>query len=312
MALKLFISYSHNDAELVGRLHKHLAHLQRDDTIAEWYDQEIHAGDKIDDEISAALDNADVFLACASPDYIASIYCFERELNLALSKEGRGEIRIVPVIFQPCDWLNTPLAAFKAVPEDGKPVSEFTNPNVALLQVATELRRLAGSREMAPTEQLAAAPATASAGAPPRYRAKKEFDELDKRDFAERSFGEIYRFFEASVSEIQGLPDIEARLSPLAEESFSCTVINRGIRRGFETIHVRRGGSWGAIDYLFGQQNSRNTSNGGFQVDADEYQLHLRGSGFSMTGESKARLSSTDAGQLMWDELLEKVGIGYA
>lgn len=311
MPLKLFISYSHADAELIGRLHKHLAQLQRDETIDEWYDQEIHAGDKIDDEIGAALDNADVFLACASPDYIASFYCFERELDLALSKEKRSEIRVIPVILEPCDWLNTPLATFKAVPEDGKPVSEFTNPNVALLQVATELRRLALGADERPTEELAAIAPSSAAEAPSRYRAKKEFDQLDKRDFAERSFGEIYRFFEASVSELQGLPEIEARLSPLAEDTFSCTIINRGIQRGFETIHVRRGGSWGEIDYLFGECNTRNTSNGGFQVGADDYQLHLQGTAFSMTGERKDRLTSTDAAEAMWDELLSKVGIDY-
>lgn len=311
MPLKLFISYSHADADLVGRLHKHLAQLQRDETIAEWYDQEIHAGDKIDDEISAALDNADVFLACASPDYIASFYCFERELDLALSKEKRGEIRVIPVILEPCDWLNTALATFKAVPEDGKPVSEFTNPNVALLQVATDLRQLARGPDQRLTEDLIAATPSSAAAAPSRYRVKKEFDQLDKRDFAERSFGEIYRYFEASVSELQALPEIEARLSPLAEDSFSCTIINRGISRGFETIHVRRGGAWGEIDYLFGERNTRNTSNGGFRVEADEYQLHLKGTGFSMVGESKDHLTSSDAAQVMWDELLSRVGIDY-
>jgi hypothetical protein len=311
MSLRLFISYSHADGELVGRLHKHLAQLQRDGTIAEWYDQEIHAGDKIDDEISAALDNADVFLACASPDYIASFYCFERELQLALSKEKRSEIRVIPVVFEPCDWLNTPLSTFKAVPEDGKPVSEFTNPNVALLQVATELRRLAREPGSSPPEEIAATPSLPATAAPSRYRAKKEFDQLDKRDFAERSYGEIYRFFEASISELQALPEIEARLSPFTDDSFSCTVINRGVRRGFETIHVRRGGSWGEIDYLFGERNTRNTSSGAFQVEADDYQLHLRGSGFSMSGESRIHLSSSEAAQVMWDELLSKVGIDY-
>ncbi len=35
----------------------------------------------------AALDSADIFIACASPDYIASNYCYERELNRALERE---------------------------------------------------------------------------------------------------------------------------------------------------------------------------------------------------------------------------------
>lgn len=67
-----------------------------------------------------------------------------------------------------------------------------------------------------------------------RYRARREFDELDKRDFVERSFGEIYRFFEASCSELAAVPDIECRLSSLEEKSFSCTVINRGVKKVYQ------------------------------------------------------------------------------
>lgn len=143
MARKVFISYSHADDELLDKLHKHLAQLKRDGTIAEWYDREIHAGGKLDSEIGSALEGADVFIACASPDYIDSSYCYERELKRALEKEVAGELTIIPVIFEPCDWLNTPLSKFKALPRDGKPITEYTNPNVALLEVINGLRSLA-------------------------------------------------------------------------------------------------------------------------------------------------------------------------
>ena len=236
--------------------------------MAGWYDREIHAGGRIEGEIGSALEGADIFIACASPDYIASQYCYERELERALEREERGELTVVPVIFEPCDWLNTPLSKFKALPNDGKPISEYTNQNVAFLEVITELRSLAQLSNERPNQAVATPGEPQPAAPTGRYRIKKEFDQLDKRDFIERSFNEMYRFFEASVGEIGSLPDIEARLSTLAEETFSCTVINRGIRRGFETVHVRRGGSWGAIDYLFGEQNSRTTSNGGFTCSA--------------------------------------------
>jgi hypothetical protein len=139
---RLFISYSHNDESLLGRLHKHLAQLERDGTVSGWYDREIHAGARLDDAIQEQLEKADIFLACASPDYIASHYCYERELDFALALEQEGLLSIVPVIFEPCEWLKTPLGKFKATPTDGKPVAEFTNLNVALLDVATEIRRL--------------------------------------------------------------------------------------------------------------------------------------------------------------------------
>ncbi|GAA4725085.1 hypothetical protein H9L13_00025 [Sphingomonas lutea] len=208
------------------------------------------------------------------------------------------------------------MAQFKAVPHDGKAVSEYTNQNLALLEVATELRRLANRQPVVPKQ--VERPDTKAETLPQeaRYRIRKDFDQVDERDFVERSYNEIYRFFEASVRELEALPDIEARLSPLDSGSFSCTLINRGFGRGFETIHVRRGGSWGAIEYLFGEENSRTASNGGFAVEADDYQLHLRSTGFRISGGrmpmDRETVSASEAAQLMWDELLSKVGIDYA
>jgi hypothetical protein len=140
---------------------------------------------------------------------------------------------------------------------------------------------------------------------------RREFDALAKRDFAEVAFNEIYKFFEASVAELSAIPELEGRLSPLSGEHFSCTVINRGISRGYETLHVRLGGSWGAIDILYGDTNSRNTSNGGFGVEADEYQLSLTATLFSHRSGGKERISPREAAQMLWDDLISKVGIDY-
>jgi hypothetical protein len=297
---------------MLERLHKHLAQLQRDGTISGWYDREIHAGSRIDNEVERELANADIFLACASPDYIASNYCYERELTTALEREERGEIVIVPVILEPCEWLSTPLQKFKAVPKDGKAVSEYTNQNVAFLNVATELRR------MATTLGTSAETGAAATGFPDprepdrsRYRIKRDHDELHKRDFIEDSFKEIFKFFEVSVAEISEIPEIEARLSPLREDYFFCTIINRGLKRAFETLHVRKGRGWSAIDILYGEKNSPNTSNGGFSVEADEYKLSLKPTLFNF-GAERERLNSREAAQMLWDDLLSKVGVDYA
>lgn len=310
MAARLFISYSHADDALLQRLHKHLAQLQRDGSVAGWYDRDIRAGERFDSEIERKLVEADVFLACVSPDYIASNYCFEKELQTALAREARGELAIVPVVFEPCEWRETDLRQFKAVPRDGKAVTEHTNQNVALLDVVTELRRLVSSIH-APIETKSAAAPVETATPSHRYRVKRDHDELHKRDFVEGAFAEIYKFFEASVQELSIVPEIEARLSPLTADHFSCTIINRGLRRGFETLHVRLGGSWGAIDILYGERNSTGTSNGGFGVEADEYQLYLRPLMFRIFGEEK-RASPREAAQMLWDDLLSKVGVDYA
>lgn len=311
MSKRLFLSYSHADEALLDRMHRHLAQLQREGSVSGWYDRDIRAGGRLDEEIDEELSNADIFIACASPDYIASNYCYERELTAALEREQRGELAIVPVILEPSDWLSTPLAKFKALPDDGKPVTEFTNPNVAFMQVVNELRRLASA---IPTETKAVGAAGSPRAAPPtqsRYRARREFDTLAKRDFAEAAFHEIHKFFEASVAELSALPDLEGRLSPISGDHFACTIINRGISRGFETLHVRLGGSWSAIDILYGDTNSRNTSNGGFGVETDQYQLFLTATVFNHRSGGRERISPREAAQMLWDDLISKVGIDY-
>ncbi|WP_305097877.1 toll/interleukin-1 receptor domain-containing protein [Croceibacterium aestuarii] len=310
MSVKVFISYSHADDDLLDRLHKHLAQLRRDGTIIAWYDREITAGRRLDDTIGTELEDADIFLACASPDWIDSNYAYETEFKRALEKEIQGTAVIVPVIFKPCDWLSTPLQQFRALPKDGKPITEFTNQDVALLDVVTGLRALA--RQRSTTEYKGQADVAQVERPVSRYRVQREFDELDKRDFVETAFKEMYRFFEASVAELNSIEEIECRLSPLESDYFSCTVINRGVKRGFETVHVRKGGTWGAIDLLFGEHNQSNTSNGGFSVVADNYQLALSPLMFQFGGREEDVLNARDAAKMVWDNLLSKVGIEYA
>ncbi|MEL7687019.1 toll/interleukin-1 receptor domain-containing protein [Citromicrobium bathyomarinum] len=312
LPVQAFISYSHADDELLDRLRKHLSQLERDGTFSGWFDRDIHAGGKLDQEIEDRLRSSGVFLACVSPDYIASGYCYEKELAFALKREAEDELIIVPVILQPCEWLETPLARFKAVPKDGKSVAEHTNPNVAFLEVATEIRRLCRADGKV-VEYKSAAPISSADGtsAHSRYRVQRQFDDLDRRDFTERAYREIFQFFEASVRELESVPEVEARLFRTDEAHFSCTIINRGISRGFETLHVRRGGSWGAIDILYGEDNRANTSNGGFSISSDQYELFLTAGMFQMSGRDD-KLSPKDAAQKLWDDLLARVGIDYA
>ncbi len=143
--MKVFISYAHHDQAMLERLHTHLAMLRREGGIAEWYDRDILAGGEIDREIASHLNASSLFLALVSPDFLNSQYCYESEMQAAIRKHDNGEIIIVPIILEPCDWLFSPLKQFKALPQNGKPITEWTNQNEALLDVVTELRRLVQS-----------------------------------------------------------------------------------------------------------------------------------------------------------------------
>lgn len=131
MAAKVFISYAHEDAKVVERLHKHLAVLRREGRISEWVDREILVGGVVDREISENLDSSDIFLPIDSPNFLNSNYCYEKEMARAIERHEAGKMRIAPIIAEPCEWLETRLKQFKATPKDGTPISDWTNPNTA-------------------------------------------------------------------------------------------------------------------------------------------------------------------------------------
>lgn len=145
MITSAFISYCHADNAALGRLHIHFAPLKRDGILVTWSDHDILAGDPLDDVISEQLEGSQVFVALLSPDYLASTYCYDKEFARARQLAELGKMRIVPVILEPCDWTKSPFQKFKALPKDGRPISDYPNQNTAYLEVVNSLRDIIGS-----------------------------------------------------------------------------------------------------------------------------------------------------------------------
>lgn len=310
--MKVFISYSHKDEAALERLRTHLVMLRRDGRIDEWFDREILAGGEIDAEISERLESSGLFLMLVSPDFLASDYCVEKEMERALERHSSGDARVVPIVVEPCDWTSTPLRDLKALPQDGKPISEWTNENNAFLDIVQELRRVLDAEG----EPHAAEEGEATVQAAPvqpdvhRYRVKRDFDEIDRSDFRETAFGVIRDYFERAVAEIDAIEDLRGRFISLSAVSFTCTIVNRARERGTAhiTVHGRRENvGFGDISYSFTENAPPNTANGTFTVEADEYELYLSSTmGF---GEQQERLTAEAAAEQLWENFLEQAGV---
>lgn len=151
--MRAFISYSHKDADLLTKLHEHLAALRRQNLIVTWTDREISAGSVIDAEIAKAMNETDLYLLLVSAAFIESNYCYEREFAKALSRQKAGEALIVPVIVRECDWALPELRQFKALPDDGKAVTSrhWHTLDEAFANVANGLRALVQKKKSAKT-----------------------------------------------------------------------------------------------------------------------------------------------------------------
>ena len=311
--MKVFISYSHKDEAALELLHTQLAVLQRDGCIDEWFDRKIFAGGRIDTEINERLECSELYLLLVSPDFLASDFCMEREMKRALERHRSGEARVIPIIIEHCDWASTPLRDLKALPRDGKPVSEWTNENNAYLDVVQELRRVLAAEEVPQAAEHGEAAGRAAPGRSGvhRYRAKRDFDEIDCSDFLEEAFGFIRDYFKRAIAEIDTIEDLRGRFVSLSADSFTCTIVNRARKHGTAhiTVHGRiENVSCGDISYSFTKNGSPNLSDGSFTIKADEYELYLSSMMMSW-GSQGEKLTPATAAQQLWEEFLQKAGV---
>ncbi|MEM7248235.1 MAG: SUMF1/EgtB/PvdO family nonheme iron enzyme [Acidobacteriota bacterium] len=140
--VRAFISYSHRDEGLREELEAHLALLRRTGMLEAWTDRKILPGDEWKGEIHDALEAAELVLLLVSADFVASDYCFDVEMGRALERHAAGEARVVPIIVRPCEWHQSDIGKLQAVPQDGKPVTTWSNRDEAWLNVAQRLRGL--------------------------------------------------------------------------------------------------------------------------------------------------------------------------
>jgi hypothetical protein len=142
-SVELFISYSHRDEELRQRLDKHLASLKRQKVIEAWHDRKLEAGMEWAKQIDDNLNKANIILLLISPDFIASNYCSEIEMEQAIKRHEAGEAIVVPIILEPCDWTWLPFSKYQAFPKNAKPITTWTNANEAFLDVIQGIRTVA-------------------------------------------------------------------------------------------------------------------------------------------------------------------------
>lgn len=310
--MKVFFSYSHRDEAALDRLRVHLAVLRRDQRIEEWYDRDILAGGEFDTEIAGRLESFDLFLILVSPDFLASDYCVEREMERALERHDSGDVRVVPIILEPCDWMATALGGLKALPKDGTPISEWPSENKAFSDVVQQLRRILNSENATlPTKQREVTDqAVTPQSETRRYRVKRDFDDIDRSKFRDEAFSVIRDHFKRAVAEIDAIKDLRGRFVLNSSTSFTCTIVNDMRRRGTAHITVqRRGESMGLSDisFLFSENAPPNTANGMFTIEADEYDLYL--SSLMGIGNNRERFTPEAAAECLWEIFLEQAGI---
>jgi len=312
--MKAFISYSHNDNAMLELLHKHLAQLQRDNIITTWTDKEISAGANLGQNISGALSNSQIFIALLSPDYLVSNYCYEIEFQTALQMQEKNKIIIVPVIVEPCDWLNTPFKNNKALPKDGKAVSLWDNKNTAFLDVIQNIRKLT----IEDNEILESKSFSAAVSSSRNYRVQKDFDSIEKIEFVEKTFQEVKEYLKRYIEEIKELENIKVMMLKETSEDFEYILVNRNkIATEAQLTFSTKADSKSLaaimsqekqIYYSITKKNS-SPSSMSFMLSFDDYHLFWRENNFFGNSSEKKEFNSKEIADEIWNVWLESVGI---
>jgi Leucine-rich repeat (LRR) protein len=135
---KIFISYSKSDNEHKETLIKHLAPLRDNDKVITWHDLNLKAGEEWDERIKEELNNAEIVLYLVSANSLATAYIQKVELPLIEQRCRAKQCKLVPVIVDFCDWEESWVAKYNALPAKGIPVTNsrhWINENQAWLEV---------------------------------------------------------------------------------------------------------------------------------------------------------------------------------
>lgn len=312
-----FISYSHRDEAFRQELEAHLSPLRRQGLLSVWHDRRITPGDHLDDTISEHLEAADLILMLISSDFVASEYCYAREMTRALERHQARTARAISIICRPCHFDGLPFARFLLLPTDAKAVSLWHDRDAAWVDVVKGIRTALTSGAV-PTGAPAvrAAPAVSSPAATPgrqrsASRLPRTYTDLDKHDFLEASFERMWAVMEAGAAELEAENShITVRRLRIDAQSFSIRIFLNGKEvAGGSVFHG--GGHFGRDQICFSSDPSgpRNSMNEWFGVEVTDDGLALKSGGMlhMLANDRETTLSADEAASRLWDHLIDMV-----
>src|SRR5262249_47134682 len=77
-----------------------------------------------------------------SPDFLDSDYCYNKEMQRALTRHLNGEAKVIPIILRPVHWANAPFSNIQMLPKDALPVTSWSNLDDAFYDVTLRLEQV--------------------------------------------------------------------------------------------------------------------------------------------------------------------------
>jgi tetratricopeptide (TPR) repeat protein len=139
----VFFSYEKRDKRLRDRLEDHLSDLRYRGLITTWHDRTILAGEDRLQQIDASLEKAQIILLLISANFMASDYCYGREMQQALRLHAQQKAAVIPILLRPVVANSAPFRHLSMLPTNGKPVTGWRDRDSAFVDVVLGIEKAA-------------------------------------------------------------------------------------------------------------------------------------------------------------------------
>ena len=317
--MEIFFSYSHQDEGLRNELEKHLSLLRRQGVIDIWSDHRIGPGEELGGEIDRHLESADIILLLVSPDFLNSDYCYDIEMERAMDRHERGDARVIPIILRPCDWQSAPFGKLKAIPSDGKPVTQHQTLDDAFLDITRAIRSVAERLRPALTakEHVQSTPIENTPAPSPsqrvrssNLRVRREFTDRQRHKFLDEAFEYIAQYFEGSLAELEARnPDVETSFKRVDANHFEAAAYICGQERSRCGIWLGdRASMLEGILFSSSGLGGGNSYNESLSIEDDQFSLFLKPFGMARMGQDyHKQLTTRGAAEYYWSLFVEQL-----
>ena len=310
--IKIFISYSHHDEGLRQELDTHLSSLKQQGLIDVWHDRRIIGGSELDPEINKLLSSANIILLLISPDFIASNYCYNVELQAALQKHKNGTATVLPVILRPCDWHDLPFGGLLVSPPDGKPIIKYPSLDDGFQEVVKEIKRIIEKSNQRSLEisstilnryKTDIIPSERSSN----LRIKRTFSDEDKDKFEFETFEYIAQFFENSLTELQKRNTFTKCIyRKIDSNTFEAIIYIDGQQKSMCKIRLHGNRGFEGITFAFGRDT--NSINESLHIENDGYIQYLKAMGLQTYNfKTENKLTMEGAAEYYWNLLIRNL-----
>ena len=141
---RVFVSYAREDRKWLDRDYRFnlipflMESLKRQNVVF-WFDKDLKPGDEFRNHIEAEIDQAQIALLIVSQAFLNSEFIDKYEMSRIADRARLGQMIIVPVLVEPCDWSEYPVLADRQMVPGALPLIDFTESDPKWARVKAEI-----------------------------------------------------------------------------------------------------------------------------------------------------------------------------